>query len=166
MKIHLLTNCHAVVAGKLIPFLENVVGNASAVTILAISVERYRVACRTLTQSTASPSSMFKTSLLIWLTAILAALPFIFITSYTRSMFVDGTSVPVCKTPVDQLWHRVGALLNKSVPRVRVFRVMVYVFDISQPSLPTPFYSVLVSVSVLTVPQWEAADAEIKAPSV
>ena len=26
--------------------------------------------------------------------------------------------------------------------------VAVYVFDISQPSLPTPFYSVLVSVSV------------------
>ena len=28
--------------------------------------------------------------------------------------------------------------------------VAVYVFDISQPSLPTPFYSVLVSVSVFT----------------
>ena len=27
--------------------------------------------------------------------------------------------------------------------------VAVYVFDISQPSLPTPFYSVLVSVSAL-----------------
>ena len=28
--------------------------------------------------------------------------------------------------------------------------VTVYVFDINQPSLPTPFYSVLVSVSVFT----------------
>ena len=27
--------------------------------------------------------------------------------------------------------------------------VAVYVFDINQPSLPTPFYSVLVSISVL-----------------
>ena len=27
--------------------------------------------------------------------------------------------------------------------------VVVYVFDINQPSLPSPFYSVLVSVSVL-----------------
>ena len=27
---------------------------------------------------------------------------------------------------------------------------MVYVLDINQPSLPTPFYSVLVSVSVIT----------------
>ena len=26
--------------------------------------------------------------------------------------------------------------------------VLVYVFDINQPSLPTPFYSVLVSISV------------------
>ena len=28
--------------------------------------------------------------------------------------------------------------------------VAVYVFDINQPSLPTPFHSILVSVSVLT----------------
>ena len=28
--------------------------------------------------------------------------------------------------------------------------VAVYVFDISQPSLPTPFYSVLVSIFLLT----------------
>ena len=28
--------------------------------------------------------------------------------------------------------------------------VAVHVFDINQPSLPTPFYSVLVSVSVIT----------------
>ena len=28
--------------------------------------------------------------------------------------------------------------------------VAVYVFDINQPSSPTPFYSVLVSISVLT----------------
>ena len=109
--------CHVCVffspfSGKLIPFLENVVGNASAVTILAISLERYRVACRTLTQSAASPTSMLKTCLFIWLTAVLAALPFVFFTRYTWSVFVDGTSVPVCKTPIDELWHKVRCQFN------------------------------------------------------
>ena len=107
--------CHRVFfpfSGKLIPFLENVVGNASAVTILAISLERYRVACRTLTQSAASPTSMLKTCLFIWLTAVLAALPFVFFTRYTSSIFVDGTSVPVCKTPIDEVWHKVRCLIH------------------------------------------------------
>ena len=47
--------------------------------------------------------------------------------------------------------------------------VAAYVFDMNQPTLPTPFYSVLVSISVFmalsTAPQWGAADAEIKVPS-
>ena len=33
--------------------------------------------------------------------------------------------------------------------------VTVYVFDINQPSLPTPFYSVLVSISVFMAPSTE-----------
>ncbi|XP_055955304.1 G-protein coupled receptor 183-A-like [Patella vulgata] len=35
------------VTSKLIPYVENVVGNASAMTILAISIERYRLAHNT-----------------------------------------------------------------------------------------------------------------------
>ncbi|XP_076449131.1 neuropeptides B/W receptor type 2-like [Babylonia areolata] len=100
---------------KLIPFLENVVGNASAVTILAISVERYRVACRTMTQSAARRGNLARTSLLIWLTSVMAAVPFVFITSYTSSFLVDGTSVPVCKTPINESWHKVYIVVTTSL---------------------------------------------------
>ena len=35
-------------------------------------------------------------------------------------------------------------------PPLRYGDVEAYVFDVNQPSLPTPFYSVLVSISVFT----------------
>ncbi|XP_070178392.1 growth hormone secretagogue receptor type 1-like [Littorina saxatilis] len=100
---------------KLIPFLENVVGNASAVTILAISWERYNVACRTVTQSTAGRSTMFKTFMLIWFNSVVAALPVLFITQYTQSTFLDGTTVPVCKTPIHLMWHKVYIVLTTNL---------------------------------------------------
>ncbi|KAK7505242.1 hypothetical protein BaRGS_00003404 [Batillaria attramentaria] len=99
----------------MIPFLENVVGNASAVTILAISVERYRVACRTMTQSPASSRTMVKTCLLIWLTSVLGAMPFVFITQHKRSILLDGTTVMVCKTPIVLPWHKVYIVITTAV---------------------------------------------------
>ena len=42
------------------------------------------------------------------------------------------------------------SIYSAQVPACSLFRggdVVVHVFDINQPSLPTPFYSVLVSVS-------------------
>ena len=68
---------------------------------------------------------------------------------------------------------------------LHVVGMLRFMSDINQPSLPTPFYSVLVSISVFmalstvfhsihshdispvshSAPQWGAADAEIKVPS-
>lgn len=101
--------------GKMITFLENTVGNASALTILAISVERYRVACHTMAQQPASRRFVVKTSSLIWVTASTAALPLVFITRFTTDTFLDDTTVPVCKTPIVLAWHKAYIVLTTSL---------------------------------------------------
>ncbi|GFO30494.1 orexin receptor type 2 [Plakobranchus ocellatus] len=81
-------------AGKLITFLENVVGNASAVTILAISVERHRVAYwSTHSSSTSVRGTVCKSFALIWLASLLGALPMIFIANFEQDQYVDDAFV-------------------------------------------------------------------------
>ncbi|CAL1532545.1 unnamed protein product, partial [Lymnaea stagnalis] len=97
--------------GQLVTLLENVVGNASVVTILAISVERHRVAYKS-TPPTASICSVFKSFLAIWLTSLLGALPILFITQFPETEFVDGTPVSRCITNIEETWHKVYAVLG------------------------------------------------------
>ncbi|CAG5118428.1 unnamed protein product [Candidula unifasciata] len=74
---------------KLVPFLENVVGNASALTILAISVERHRVAYSSTTR-TANLCSFFKSFVFVWLSSLGGAVPMLFITQFKQAIYVDG----------------------------------------------------------------------------
>ena len=54
-----------------------------------------------------------------------------------------------CKNALQRLCRRAGPYLWVPAGSLsRVGDVAVYVFDINRPSLPSPFYSVLVSVSV------------------
>ncbi|BFZ19900.1 hypothetical protein BsWGS_22938 [Bradybaena similaris] len=91
--------------GKLVPFLENVVGNASALTILAISVERHRVAYSSTTRR-ASICSLFQSFLLVWLASVVGAVPMLFITQFKQAIYVDGTPVDRCETPIEKTWHK------------------------------------------------------------
>ncbi|XP_067652814.1 growth hormone secretagogue receptor type 1-like [Haliotis asinina] len=97
-----------------ITFLENVVSHASVSTILAISIERFRVACRTQTQLSTRTSVIVKTFICVWTVSITSAIPFFFITEYKTLPLVDGTLVPVCRTPIHKTWHRVYIVLITS----------------------------------------------------
>ncbi|KAK0060801.1 trissin receptor, partial [Biomphalaria pfeifferi] len=99
---------------RLVTLLENVVGNASVVTILAISIERHRVAYN-FSPATASYCSVIKSFLAIWLTSFLGALPILFITQFQSSHFADGTPVQRCTTNIDQTWHKVYTVLGNLI---------------------------------------------------
>ncbi|XP_059147827.1 neuropeptide Y receptor type 2-like [Physella acuta] len=103
--ILVVLQCH------LVTLLENVVGNASVVTILAISVERHRVAYRS-TTTTASICTVFKSFLAIWLTSFAGALPFLFITEFKNAEYIDGTRVSRCVTEINQTWQKVYAVFG------------------------------------------------------
>ncbi|ESO82829.1 hypothetical protein LOTGIDRAFT_155864 [Lottia gigantea] len=102
------------VRGKLIPFLENSVGHASALTILAISIERYRVAFGVNPQRRKS-RLIAKTFVGIWICSILSALPSILITKYNTYKLLDGTPVPFCSTPINLLWHKIYIVVMTSL---------------------------------------------------
>ncbi|XP_050399273.1 trissin receptor [Patella vulgata] len=91
---------------KLIPYVENVVGSASAMTILAISIERYRLTYSCKQQHKKSWRPILITSAAIWTPAILSSLPFMVITQYDKRRLLDGTPAMVCNTPIYLPWHK------------------------------------------------------------
>nr|KAI8763011.1 trissin receptor [Biomphalaria glabrata] len=113
-EIFLSQNQFSLYTGRLVTLLENVVGNASVVTILAISIERHRVAYN-FSPATASYCSVIKSFLAIWLTSLLGALPILFITQFQSSHFADGTPVQRCTTNIDQTWHKVYTVLGNLI---------------------------------------------------
>ncbi|KAK3782915.1 hypothetical protein RRG08_012612 [Elysia crispata] len=99
--------------GKLITFLENVVGNASAVTILAISVERHRVAYRTNhNMATNVWATVCKSFLFIWVSSVAGAVPILYIAKYEKDTYVDGTPVGRCMTPIDKTWQKIYLVVS------------------------------------------------------
>ncbi|XP_035825199.1 trissin receptor [Aplysia californica] len=116
---------------KLVSFLENVCGNASAVTILAISYERHRVACRAST-NTSDICSLCKSFLAIWLTSVLASLPMIFIAQMTKEHYLDNTPVMRCDTSITLVWHKVylvvSTMLFFILPLVVIFLLYTKVY--------------------------------------
>ncbi|GFS23310.1 thyrotropin-releasing hormone receptor [Elysia marginata] len=115
---------------KLITFLENVVGNASAVTILAISVERHRVAYRANHNTAANVwGTVCKTFLLIWLFSVLGALPILFIAQYEQDTYVDGTPVGRCMTPIDHTWQKIYLVLSALLFFILPLLVILFLYS-------------------------------------
>ncbi|RUS84198.1 hypothetical protein EGW08_008038, partial [Elysia chlorotica] len=99
--------------GKLITFLENVVGNASAVTILAISVERHRVAYPTHhNMATNVWATICKSFLLIWVSSVLGAVPVLYIAVYEQVKYLDGSPAGRCMTPIDMPWQKIYLVVS------------------------------------------------------
>ncbi|XP_045197504.2 growth hormone secretagogue receptor type 1-like [Mercenaria mercenaria] len=97
--------------GKLVPFLENVVANASVLTILAISFERYRVVCNPLKVRNEETIRVWKIVVIIWVISSGFSLPWLSIPIVKNSEFLDGTPIKVCRIPIIELWQEIFIVL-------------------------------------------------------
>ena len=103
--------CYISDAGKIVPYLENVVAHASILTIMAISFERYFATCRPLTVLyRATTQRTIKILAAVWVTALTATLPFLIFPYVDDAIFHDGREVKVCRTPIDSVWKEVYIL--------------------------------------------------------
>ena len=85
------------ISGKLVPFIENTIANASVLTILAISIERYRVVCQPLKGIQEDFSKEGKILLAIWIISAASSIPWLTIAVYRPSKLMDGTPIMVCR---------------------------------------------------------------------
>ncbi|XP_033755565.1 pyrokinin-1 receptor-like [Pecten maximus] len=85
---------------KAVPFLEMVVASASVFTIIAISVERYKVVCKPLSVTVENVIYVVKVIIVIWLAAIIISTPILSIVIYKDSKLLDGTPIKVCRAPI------------------------------------------------------------------
>ena len=88
------------------PYLENTVSHGSVLTVLAISIERYRVVCRPLRGVNDSLKKVGKNVTIIWIVSAAASVPSLFIAVFKDSYYMDGTPVKVCRNYVHLDWHK------------------------------------------------------------
>lgn len=97
------------------PFVELVVAGSSIFTIMAITIERYRVVYKPLNWKGITPSQVLKIIIIIWICALGLSAPVLSIIRYRDSNLVDGTPIKVCRLPVREKWHRAYIILMSVV---------------------------------------------------
>lgn len=80
--------------------------HASVLTLIAISVERYRVVCQPLRGIGDNMVKSVKVVIIIWIVCVLSNIPWYFIADYRDSTQTDGSPIKVCRLPVGTLWRR------------------------------------------------------------
>lgn len=98
--------------GKLVPFVENAVATGSALTIIAISFERYYAICLPLkAQYVCTTRLTAKVIIAIWLVSLGVCSPFLQIVVYKDSHFLDGTPIKVCRTYITDVWQHIYIMM-------------------------------------------------------
>ena len=98
--------CTLYFSGKLVPYLEHTVAHGSVLTILAISIERFRVVCHPLKGVNEDYKKVWKVVAVIWIISAVASLPWISLPVYKDSFYKDGTPFKACKTYISEPWHK------------------------------------------------------------
>lgn len=106
-------NCSTffVFSGSIVPFLENTVAAASVLTLIAISIERYRVVCEPLTGIRNEIMKSFKVVPIIWLVCMFSNIPWFYIAKFRDSSHLDGTPIKVCRQNMNLDWQKTYAAL-------------------------------------------------------
>ena len=93
-------------SGKIVPYMENTVAHGSVLTILAISIERYRVVCDPLRGVNESIKKVWKIVTVIWIISAVASIPSLYIAIHKPSKYLDGTPIKVCRSYLYYDWHK------------------------------------------------------------
>ena len=89
------------------PFLESLVTHASILIIIGISFGRYYAVCRPLqSYSTCSRSKSLRMVAILWILAASSAVPFMVMSGTESAEHHGGTTVVVCRTYTNKLWHK------------------------------------------------------------
>ena len=80
--------------------------HGSVLTILAISIERYRVVCYPLKGVNENYKKVWKVVAVIWIISAVASLPWISLPHYKNSSYKDGTPFKACRTYLYLPWQK------------------------------------------------------------
>ncbi|XP_078679720.1 QRFP-like peptide receptor [Branchiostoma floridae x Branchiostoma belcheri] len=98
---------------KLVPYLEMVVCQASVLTIVAVSMERYLGLTHPLrARSLCTSSRTGRAVILLWVTSLLAGSPVLSIAEIKTFHHNDTGTITMCDTTVDETWKTAYVLGN------------------------------------------------------
>lgn len=108
------------------PFLESVVTLSSVLTILAITLDRYKGICYPLKYNEDKNKRIVSQFIFIWSVSILASIPLFFVAIFRDSRFRDGTPIKVCRMPITHTWQLLYFISIFTVFFCVMFFMMLY----------------------------------------
>lgn len=112
------------------PLLENASLNSSVMTLWVISCERYQAICRSLKPNQCQLSQRpMRCILFIWMFAIIASLPFSFMSEIEIVPYYDGSIVSVCRTKVELPWHFIYVWIVIAIFFIVPLIVLVFMYS-------------------------------------
>ncbi|WAR25344.1 NMUR2-like protein, partial [Mya arenaria] len=99
---------------KLVPFLENTVANVSILTIVAISIERYKVIRHPLQSINEHTAKVWVRNTITWVVSLVFCIPWIYVVDFREYSTREGRQIQVCRSPINENWKRVYILLMSS----------------------------------------------------